>query len=60
MLVNEQLRQRVLLAAILEQSELIFELIAEGQVNTAMQVSVWRDSLLERVDFGDSDTESGD
>ena len=54
--MNEQLKRRVLLAAILEQTELIFELISEGQLNTAMAVSVWRDSLLERIDFGDSDS----
>lgn len=55
-MASDFLKQRVLLAAILEQTELLFELMAENQVNAAYQVSVWRDELLARVDVGNLDS----
>lgn len=36
----------MLLAAILEQSELIAELMQANQVNAAMAVAMWRDVLV--------------
>ena len=40
------LSQRVLLAAIVEQSEMIAEMMQLNQVNSAMSAALWRDGLV--------------
>ena len=50
---------RILLAAIVEQTEMIAEMMTEGQLNSAMVAAMWRDELVVKLERN-SDTWSGD